>query len=108
MKAIIMAGGEGTRLGSLTDIIPKALLAVGEKTLTELVRDILKKFGITDIFLSVAHKKDQLKEKFMEEKKEYFNEFIENVSDNIRELLEKMCSYVSIQAILNVSLLENS
>ena len=46
-----------------------------------------------------------LREKFIESKKELFTEFMENISDNIRNLLEKMCSYVSIQAILNVKFL---
>jgi len=45
----------------------------------------------------------KLKEQYIEAKKDYFDEFMTNISNNIRELLEKMCSYVSIQAILNVN-----
>ena len=42
MKAVILAGGEGTRLRPLTYTIPKPLIDVRGKTLTEHVFDILK------------------------------------------------------------------
>ena len=42
-KAIILAGGEGTRLRPLTYKIPKALIPVHGRTLTDMVLDILKK-----------------------------------------------------------------
>lgn len=64
MKAIILAGGEGTRLRPLTEKIPKALIPINGKTLTGLVLDILKKYGIKDISLSIAYKKEMIKEHF--------------------------------------------
>lgn len=64
MKAIILAGGEGTRLRPLTYKIPKALIPIGEKTLTEHVFDILKKYDIKDIILSVSYKKEMIKDYF--------------------------------------------
>ena len=64
MKAIILAGGLGTRLAPITDKIPKALVPMGSRTLTEEVLSILGHYGIHDIMLSIAHKKDQIKEKF--------------------------------------------
>jgi len=45
----------------------------------------------------------KLKEQITEEKKQLFLDFMDRISLNIRELLEKMCSYVSIQAIINVN-----
>ena len=40
-KAIIIAGGEGTRLRPLTYKIPKALIPVHGRTLTEMIFDIV-------------------------------------------------------------------
>ena len=68
MKAIILAGGEGTRLRPLTYKIPKALIPIGDKTLTELVFDILKKYGVTEVVLSVAYKKEMMREYFKDGK----------------------------------------
>lgn len=60
MKAIILAGGEGTRLRPLTYKIPKALIPVQGKTLTEHVLDIYKHFGVTDIIMSISYLADQM------------------------------------------------
>lgn len=63
-KAIILAGGHGTRLRPLTYKIPKALIPVHGKTLTERVFDILKKFGVKRIILSVCYMADKVKNYF--------------------------------------------
>ncbi len=68
MKAIILVGGEGTRLRPLTHKIPKALVPIRDKTLTEHVFDILRKFRVKEIILSVAYKKEMVREKFGEGK----------------------------------------
>ncbi len=54
-KAVILAGGKGTRLGSLTADIPKPLIAIGEKPVLEHQILLLQKYGITDIALLVGH-----------------------------------------------------
>ena len=64
MMAVILAGGEGTRLRPLTYKIPKALIPIQGKTLTEQVFAIYKKVGVTDIYLSVAYLADRIKEYF--------------------------------------------
>lgn len=63
-KAVILAGGKGTRLRPLTYEIPKALIPVQGKTLTEHLFDLFKRYGITDIVLSVGHMADKIKEHF--------------------------------------------
>ena len=42
-KAILLVGGKGTRLQPITNTIPKALLEVCERTVTEHLLDLLKK-----------------------------------------------------------------
>lgn len=64
MKAIILAGGEGTRLRPLTYKTPKPLIDVQGKTLTEHVFDILKRYGVTDVILSLGYKAEEIKEYF--------------------------------------------
>ena len=43
MKAVILAGGLGTRLRPFTEIIPKPLLPIGEKSVLEIQIERLKK-----------------------------------------------------------------
>ena len=59
--AIILAGGKGTRLRPLTYEIPKALIPVQGRTLTEHVLDLFKRYGITEIIFSVGHMKEKIK-----------------------------------------------
>lgn len=61
MKAIILAGGLGTRLKPFTDVIPKPLLPLGEKSLMEVQIDHLKKYGFDEIFLAVNYKAEYIK-----------------------------------------------
>jgi len=61
MKAVILAGGLGTRLKPFTDIIPKPLLPLGDKSLLEIQIERFKKFGIDEIYLAVNYKADYIK-----------------------------------------------
>ena len=63
-KAVLLIGGKGTRLKPLTDKIPKSLLKVQEKAVTEHIFDLLKKYSIRDAILSVGYLKDSIKEHF--------------------------------------------
>lgn len=55
MKAVIMAGGEGTRLRPVTCGIPKPMVPVLNKPVMEYIIDLLKKHGITDIAATLAY-----------------------------------------------------
>lgn len=63
-KAFILAGGEGTRLKPITHEIPKPLVPLHGKPVIEYSLDLLKKFGIKDIIISVGFKKEKIKEYF--------------------------------------------
>src|SRR5208337_2362436 len=58
MKAVILAGGLGTRLKPFTDVIPKPLLPIGESSVLEIQILTLKKHGITDVFIATNYMAD--------------------------------------------------
>ncbi|HEY6532612.1 MAG TPA: sugar phosphate nucleotidyltransferase, partial [Acidimicrobiales bacterium] len=64
MKAVIMAGGEGTRLRPLTSNAPKPLLPLVNKPMMEHVIDLLKRHGIDDIVVTVAFMANAIRDYF--------------------------------------------
>src|SRR3989338_10998011 len=60
-RAVILAGGQGTRLRPITYEIPKALIPIHNKTLTEHLFDLLKKYDVKEVILAVGHMKDKIK-----------------------------------------------
>jgi len=60
MKAIIVAGGLGTRLRPLTDKKPKPFLPVKGKPMLEYAIENLQKYGISDIILAICYHADQI------------------------------------------------
>lgn len=64
MKAVILAGGKGTRLAPYTTVFPKPLMPVGDKPILEIIINRLKAHGITDITLAVGYLADLLKAYF--------------------------------------------
>ncbi len=63
-KAVILCGGKGTRLRPITHEIPKPLIPVHGKALIEHLLDLLKKYDIHDILLSVGYKKEKVMQYF--------------------------------------------
>ena len=55
MKAIILAGGLGTRMRPLTFAIPKTLLAVCEKPILQLIIEQLRDAGFHDITVATGY-----------------------------------------------------
>lgn len=55
MKAVILAGGKGTRLKPYTSVIPKPLVPVGERAILEILITRLKKLGVDELFICVNH-----------------------------------------------------
>jgi len=55
MKAVVMAGGEGSRLRPLTSGIPKPLVPVVGKPVMEHILRLLRKHGITDVIVTLQY-----------------------------------------------------
>jgi NDP-mannose synthase len=55
MRAVILAGGRGTRLAPYTAVLPKPLLPVGERPVLELIVRQLARAGVTEIDLCIGH-----------------------------------------------------
>ena len=53
MKAVVMAGGEGTRLRPMTSSMPKPLLPVVNRPIMEHVLRLLRRHGMTDVVVTV-------------------------------------------------------
>src|SRR6266576_6558196 len=54
MKAVVMAGGEGTRLRPLTSNQPKPMVPIVGKPCMEHIIELLKQHGLEDIVVTVA------------------------------------------------------
>ncbi len=66
MKAVILAGGRGTRLAPYTKILPKPLMPIGDMPILEVMLKQMKRAGITDIVLTVGHLANLLRTFFMD------------------------------------------
>lgn len=64
MKAVILAGGLGTRLQPYTTFLPKPMLPLGEKPLLEHLIDWTKKNGIKSFVLCVSYLRKTIEDYF--------------------------------------------
>ena len=61
LPVIIMAGGQGTRLRPLTNVLPKPLIPIGEQTMMEDIMDRFVECGCHDFFVSLNYKAETIK-----------------------------------------------
>ncbi|MDF2985252.1 MAG: Nucleoside-diphosphate-sugar pyrophosphorylase family protein [Eubacterium sp.] len=64
MKAVIMAGGEGSRLRPLTCNRPKPMVPIANKPVMEHIIELLKKYGIKDIAVTLQYMPEIIKDYF--------------------------------------------
>ncbi len=64
VRAVVMAGGLGTRLRPLTDDLPKPMLPIGERPLLEHVIEQLREAGIRRLNLTTHFKRDVISDHF--------------------------------------------
>ncbi|MBW8012036.1 MAG: NTP transferase domain-containing protein [Chloroflexi bacterium] len=66
MKAVVLAGGKGTRLAPYTKILPKPLIPIGDVPILEVLLRQMKAAGITEVILTVGHLANLLKAFFQD------------------------------------------
>ena len=64
MKVIILAGGWGTRLGQLSDLIPKPMVKIGSKPIIWHIMKIYSHFGYKYFIIALGVKGEKIKEYF--------------------------------------------
>lgn len=64
IPVIIMAGGKGTRLKPITNIIPKPLIPIGEKPILEWIINSFNEVGVENFYLTVNYKQEMIRSYF--------------------------------------------
>ncbi|HWL57932.1 MAG TPA: nucleotidyltransferase family protein [Paracoccus sp. (in: a-proteobacteria)] len=62
LPLMIFAAGKGTRMAPLTDVTPKPLIRVGERTLLDRALDLGRAAGVGRIVLNTHHLGDQIRD----------------------------------------------
>ncbi len=78
LPVVIMAGGIGARLKPLTNVLPKPLIPIGQKTMLEEIFDRFGKHGCNHFFISINYKAEliefYLKNEHLPYKLDFFKE----------------------------------
>lgn len=64
MKVVILAGGLGSRLGSLTSNIPKPMIMIKDKPIIYHIMETYSSYGFNDFIIALGYKGDIIKEYF--------------------------------------------
>jgi len=88
MKVIILAGGFGSRLGNLTESVPKPMLRVGEKPILWHIMKIYDSFGFNDFIVNLGYKSEIIKHYFASYHF-YQSDFLIHTKNNTVEFLDK-------------------
>ena len=60
MKAVVMAGGEGSRLRPLTYRRPKPMVPIVTRPVMEHILRLLKRYGITEVIATLHYRADEI------------------------------------------------
>ncbi|MFP4089797.1 MAG: glucose-1-phosphate cytidylyltransferase [Cyclobacteriaceae bacterium] len=85
MKVIILAGGFGSRLGSVTDIIPKPMVEIGERPILWHIMKTYAHYGFKDFVICLGYKGDVIKD--------YFYNFSKHNCDTTVSLKDNSVTY---------------
>lgn len=77
LPVVIMAGGKGARLAPITNILPKPLMPIGDKPITQHIIERFSNSGCRQFYMSVNFKAKLIKAYFSDVSGDYDLEFIE-------------------------------
>ncbi len=80
LPVVIMAGGLGTRLKPLTNVLPKPLIPIGDKTMLEEIFDRFSVHGCDQFFVSVNYKADLIEYYIQNQSLPYRIEFFKEIN----------------------------
>ena len=66
MKAVVLAGGRGTRLAPYTKILPKPLMPIGDMPILEILLRQMSRAGVDEAILTVGHLSELLRAFFQD------------------------------------------
>ena len=97
LPIVIMAGGKGSRLKPFTEVLPKPLIPLNNKTVVEHIIDSFKNSGIKEFYISINFKGKILKAFFEELNPKLIIKFIEEnkplgTAGSLYKLKEKISS----------------
>lgn len=81
LPVVIMAGGQGVRLRPLTNILPKPLIPIGDKSIIEHIMDKFCEVGCNKFYISVNYKAEMIK---------YYLSYLQNSNYDISYIQENM------------------
>lgn len=73
---VIMAGGKGTRLYPYTRILPKALIPIGDRTITERIINQFCRYGCSKVIFILNHKAGMIQAYYNDLPKSYTVEYV--------------------------------
>src|SRR5881392_94490 len=66
MKAVILAGGQGTRVRPITETIPKPMIPIINKPVMEFLIDLLKQHGFDEVMITTSYLASEIENYFRE------------------------------------------
>ena len=94
MKAIVMAGGEGTRLRPLTCRVPKPMVTLLDKPILEYTVEHLFRHGITDLAFTLMYRPSCITDYFENSNRGDFEFFIEDTPLGTAGSVKNAASFV--------------
>ena len=81
MKVVILAGGFGTRLAELTDVIPKPMVRIGNKPILWHIMNTYASYGFKDFVIALGYKSEYVKNYFLN-----YNSLNSDFTINLKEI----------------------
>lgn len=80
VPVVIMAGGKGSRLAPFTNVLPKPLIPIGDKTILELIIDSFHKYGVRDFVLTINYRGEMIQAYFNSIEKDYNIQYLKETT----------------------------